>query len=82
LFCPINSLFYANNPEIAIMMAGESSRTTHQAPVAIDTCRYLGALIIGLVHERSSSSNIVAHIQQIKQVMDDGATALGYTGLL
>ena len=28
-------------------MSGESSRTTHQTPVAIDACRYLGALIIG-----------------------------------
>jgi len=42
-------LFYANNPELGIMMSGESSRTTHQAPVAIDACRYLGALIIGTV---------------------------------
>jgi ADP-ribosylglycohydrolase len=49
-------LFYANNPEIAIIMSSESSRTTHQAPVAIDACRYLGALIVGLVHERSSST--------------------------
>lgn len=30
-------------------MSGESSRTTHQAHVAIDACRYLGALIIGVV---------------------------------
>jgi ADP-ribosylglycohydrolase len=48
-------LFYANNPEIGIMMSGESSRTTHQAPVAIDACRYLGALIIGLVNGNSST---------------------------
>jgi ADP-ribosyl-[dinitrogen reductase] hydrolase len=42
-------LFYANNPELGIMKSGESSRTTHQAPVAIDACRYMGALIIGAV---------------------------------
>lgn len=42
-------LFYANNPDLGIMMSGESSRTTHQSPVAIDACRYLGALIIGVV---------------------------------
>ena len=42
-------LFYANNPDLGIMMSGESSRTTHQSPVAIDACRYLGALIIGFV---------------------------------
>ena len=40
-------LFYVNNPQLGIIMSGESSRTTHQTPVAIDACRYLGALIIG-----------------------------------
>jgi ADP-ribosyl-[dinitrogen reductase] hydrolase len=50
-------LFYANNPEMGIMMSGESSRTTHQAPVAIDACRYLGALIIGLVNGNSEENN-------------------------
>lgn len=50
-------LFYANNPEIGIMMSGESSRTTHQAPVAIDACRYLGALIVGLVNGNSEKNN-------------------------
>jgi ADP-ribosylglycohydrolase len=49
-------LFYANNPEIAIIMSGESSRTTHQAPIAIDACRYLGALIVGLVDEKNNSN--------------------------
>ncbi len=42
-------LFYANDPELGIMISGESSRTTHQAPIAIDACRYFGALIIGVV---------------------------------
>jgi ADP-ribosylglycohydrolase len=31
----------------AIAMCGESSVTTHGARVAIDACRYLGALIVG-----------------------------------
>jgi ADP-ribosylglycohydrolase len=52
-------LFYANNPELAIMMSGESSRTTHQAPVAIDACRYFGSLIIGLVDEKNNSSSSI-----------------------
>jgi ADP-ribosylglycohydrolase len=50
-------LFYANNPEIGIMMSGESSRTTHQSPVAIDACRYLGALTIGIVNGNSSKKD-------------------------
>jgi ADP-ribosyl-[dinitrogen reductase] hydrolase len=49
-------LFYANNPELGIMKSGESSRTTHQAPVAIDAGRYLGALIIGSVGRNNSNN--------------------------
>ena len=40
-------LFYALQPEKAIFLSGESSRTTHQAVIAVDACRYLGALIVG-----------------------------------
>jgi ADP-ribosyl-[dinitrogen reductase] hydrolase len=50
-------LFYASDPELGIMKSGESSRTTHQAPVAIDACRYLGALIIGIVSRNNSNNN-------------------------
>lgn len=50
-------LFYANDPELGIMKSGESSRTTHQAPVAIDARRYLGALIIGAVSRNNSDDN-------------------------
>ena len=46
-------LFYGNNPQMGILMSGESSKTTHQTPLAIDACRYLGALIIGALHEKS-----------------------------
>jgi ADP-ribosyl-[dinitrogen reductase] hydrolase len=53
-------LFYANNPEIGIMMSGESSRTTHQAPVAIDACRYFGALIIGVLGGNSEKEEILS----------------------
>jgi ADP-ribosyl-[dinitrogen reductase] hydrolase len=46
-------LFFAENPEAAIDMSGESSRTTHGASVAVDACRYLGALIVGALHGAS-----------------------------
>jgi ADP-ribosylglycohydrolase len=42
-------LFFAGEPEKAIMMSGESSRTTHGATVAVDACRYMGALLVGAV---------------------------------
>jgi ADP-ribosylglycohydrolase len=40
-------LAYANQPAAAIERAAESSRTTHQAPAAIDACRYYAALLLG-----------------------------------
>ena len=40
-------MFYAAAPLQAIEKSGESSRTTHGAPEAVDACRYLGALIVG-----------------------------------
>jgi len=42
-------LFFAREPEKAIFFSGQSSRTTHQAPIAIDACRYFGALILGAI---------------------------------
>lgn len=40
-------LFFAADRDEAIARSGESSRTTHAAPVAVDACRYFGALIAG-----------------------------------
>ena len=46
-------LFFAENPEEAIRLAGESSRTTHGAEEAVDACRYLAGLIVGALEGRS-----------------------------
>lgn len=40
-------LFYAAHPLEAIERAGESARTTHGHPAAIDACRYFAALLLG-----------------------------------
>jgi ADP-ribosyl-[dinitrogen reductase] hydrolase len=40
-------IYYHRHPAVAIIRAGESSRTTHGATAAIDACRYLAALILG-----------------------------------
>lgn len=36
-----------NDPERAVALAAEAARTTHQATVALDACRYYGALVVG-----------------------------------
>lgn len=35
------------DPEQAIELAAEAARPTHQAPVALDACRYFAALVVG-----------------------------------
>jgi ADP-ribosylglycohydrolase len=40
-------LAYRENLERAIHYAGESSRTTHGAPAAVDACKFYTALILG-----------------------------------
>lgn len=39
-------LAFARRPAEAIARAGESSRTTHGAPVCVDACRYFGGLLV------------------------------------
>ena len=43
---PIPIFYHARN-EDPVALAGESSRTTHGAAVAVDACRFLCALIGG-----------------------------------
>lgn len=40
-------LAFAGDPEEAIRLAGEMSRTTHGAPEPVDACRYYAGLILG-----------------------------------
>jgi ADP-ribosyl-[dinitrogen reductase] hydrolase len=47
------AMAFANRPAEAIHLCGESARTTHNFSECVDTCRLLGALIVGaLVGER------------------------------
>lgn len=43
-------LAFANKPEVAIYMAGQSSRTTHGALECVDSCRYFGGLLVAAVN--------------------------------
>jgi ADP-ribosylglycohydrolase len=46
-------LAFRRNVEMSIDNAGESSRTTHAAPTAIDACRYFAGLLLGALEGRS-----------------------------
>lgn len=40
-------MFAFNDPARAVELAAETCRTTHQAPIVLDTCRYFAGLLIG-----------------------------------
>lgn len=40
-------MYYFKEPEKALYLATESSKTTHGAAACVDACRYFGALLIG-----------------------------------
>jgi len=42
----VAGLYGARDPGAAVAMAGESSRPTHQAPVIIDACRCVAAMVV------------------------------------
>ncbi|MBF0219735.1 MAG: ADP-ribosylglycohydrolase family protein [Gammaproteobacteria bacterium] len=43
------AVYFQHDPELAIQMAGESSKTTHGNLMAIDACRYFAGLLIGAI---------------------------------
>jgi ADP-ribosylglycohydrolase len=59
-------LFFAQDPDKAIEMSGESSRTTHGAPACIDACRYYGGLVVGALGGVSKDELLSAHYSPVK----------------
>ena len=54
-------MFYASDPLQAIEKSAASSRTTHGAVVAVDACRYLGALVAGAVNGTPKKDLLADH---------------------
>ncbi|KAJ4455044.1 putative ADP-ribosylglycohydrolase family protein [Paratrimastix pyriformis] len=54
-------LAFAHDPSRAVLLSGESSRTTHSTRACVDACRYLGALIVGALQGRSKEEILDAH---------------------
>lgn len=59
-------LFYAHDPKLAIDKSGDSSRTTHALQVAVDACRYLGALLVGAVSGASKDDLLSERFTPVK----------------
>jgi ADP-ribosylglycohydrolase len=64
-------LFFAGDPLQAIERSGDSSRTTHAAPAAVDGCRYLGALLVGAVAGVSKQELLQPHWSPILGYWDE-----------
>jgi len=63
-------MYYSATPETAIIMSGESSRTTHGLPVVIDACRYYGALIVGALEGRSKEELLSRNFSPVPEYWD------------
>jgi ADP-ribosyl-[dinitrogen reductase] hydrolase len=42
-------IYFQHQPDLALHYAGESSRTTHGAPLCIDACKYLSMILVKLL---------------------------------
>jgi ADP-ribosylglycohydrolase len=63
-------LFYASDPEVAISMSAESSRTTHGAVTCLDACRYFGGLIVGAVQGDSKEKLLANRYAPVDGIWD------------
>ena len=63
-------LFFAANPEKAIRMSAESSRTTHGAVTCLDACRYYGGLIVGAVNGVSKETLLESRYTPVAHLWD------------
>lgn len=55
------ALAFASDPTRAIAMAGESSRTTHGAREAVDACRYVAGMLVGVLQGRPKDELLAAN---------------------
>lgn len=59
-------LAFAGDPEEAIHLAGEMSRTTHGAPEPVDACRYYSGLILGALAGDSKQTLLASRFSPLR----------------
>lgn len=64
-------LAYATRPREAIEKAADSSRTTHGARTAVDSCRYFAALLVGAVQEVSKEELLSPHYTPVPNLWEE-----------
>lgn len=68
-------LFHAGDPRAAIERSADSSRTTHGATVAVDACRYMGALIAGAARGASKDELLAPRFEPVAGIWDEAPLA-------
>ena len=63
-------LFFAGDPEAAMEMAGESSRTTHGLTVCVDACRYMAGILVGALNGVSKEEILSPHYSPVAGYWD------------
>ncbi len=63
-------LFFAANRRKAIDFAAASSRTTHRTPEAVDACRYLASLLVGLLEGHSKEEVLAPAYEAVPGLWD------------
>jgi ADP-ribosyl-[dinitrogen reductase] hydrolase len=63
-------IFFADNPRKAIDFAAASSRTTHRAREAVDGCRYMASLVVGLLNGRSKAEVLSPVFEAVPRLWD------------
>ena len=59
------AMFFLNDPAQALEKCGLSSKTTHAALMAVDACRYLGALLVGALAGESKDKILSDHYSPV-----------------
>lgn len=64
-------MYFRLSPRYAVRCAGDSSRTTHAAPEAVDACRYLAGIIVGAIHGAPKDALVSARYTPVDSLWDD-----------
>jgi ADP-ribosyl-[dinitrogen reductase] hydrolase len=64
-------MFFAADPECAMELAADSSRTTHGAINAVDACRYFAAIIVGALAGVGKEELLSDHFSPVKGYWKD-----------
>ncbi len=73
-------MFHAADPRAAVERAADSSRTTHGAATAVDSCRYFGGLILGALAGAAKDELLSPRYSPVPGMWEERPLAPGVVG--